>query len=904
VGVSRLGLQICRVIFDYATLCANFTRTNCFGKQVKWLNSFRVRNFKGLKKLRRYVFYFLLGLVLLLGGAVAGVWLGQDRIIALFVEEVNHYLSTPVQVGKMEVSLLDQFPRVSITLTNVRVSGSLPQDTVPLARVRRLYCAFNAWDLWRGHYRIRAVTLTDGRVYVSHDRQGRPNYDVIRYDTTSAPTDKPLAFGLENIRLARIHTTYDDQLRQQRYTVQVREVKAELAVNDMLVDIAARGDTHVEALQLGTDAYFRDKDLVLNTKLRVDRAARVVSIQPSELKVGSAAYGVAGTVNYTQDTDMDLQLDGRDTDLQSVLALLPARIARRLSAYRSRGDVYFGGTVRGTLAGTANPRLDFRFGCRDASFYHPDYKQAVEHVFLTGTFSNGSVHSARTSELELRGVRGTLQGRPFNGSLRYHNFQDPRVALNLRADLDVGRALQFFPVGAVRGGSGTAQLQVTLAGNLREFRASPATAAVQSSGELTLRGVQLRLRDVAQPLSNLNGTFVLLRNDVTVSDFAGWVGNSDFRMSGAFRNVLGWLLVPRQQLLIEANLDSRLLDFNQLLSLKQPSSGATKAAVRPADEYAFRLSPNLALDVRARVQRVRFRRFRGRELVGTLRLRNQMLIAPSLSVAAAGGRASFRGTLDARRPALLHLNSSTSFQRLPLDSLFYVFEDFGQQFITARHLRGTLTASAESDVYFTNSLDPITDKLEAEMKLTVRNGELNNFMPLQKLAMIAGRERLRHLRFAQLTTPVYIQSRTVYLPEMEVRSNARTVSLLRVSGTHTFDQQMDYHLSIPILPGLLSKVVPTGSTAGPSLLLAIKGDENDFQVSYDRSRGQAVRPPATAPAPAPVRRSGLLDGLLNPAAAAPATARPAPPTEPRKPFELKKPEKKPAQPEAGEYFEF
>lgn len=899
-----MGLQICRVIFEYTTLCANFTSTNFLEEEVISLNSFKVRNFTRLKKLRRYVLYFLLGVVLLLGGAVAGVWLGQDHIIALFVQEVNHYLRTPVKVAKMEVSLLDQFPRVSITLTNVVVSGSLPQDTVPLARARRLYCAFDAWDLWRGHYRIRAVTLTDGRVYVGHDQQGRPNYDVIRYDTTAAPTDKPLAFGLENIRLTRIHTTYNDQLRQQRYTLQVKDVKAQLDVNDMLVDIETRGDTHVEAIQLGSDAYFRNKDLALTTKLRVDRAARLVTIQPSELKVGVAAYSVAGTIGYAQDTDFNLKLEGRNTDAQSVLALLPARVVRRLSAYRSRGDVYFGGTVRGTLAGAANPRLDFQFGCRDASFYHPDYKQAVEHVFLTGTFSNGGSQSARTSQLELRNVRGALQGKPFSGSLRYENFQNPNLALTLRADFDVARALQFYPVAAVPSGNGAAQLQVSFAGNLREFRASPSTANVQSAGVLTLRGVQLRLRDVAQPFTNLNGTFQLRRNDVAVNSFAGRVGNSDFQLGGTLRNALGWMLVPRQQLLVEANLDSRLLDLDQLLSLKQPA-GTAADATSPAGSaagngYAFRLSPTLALDVQARVQRVRFRRFRGRELRGTFRLRNQVLSAPVLSVAAAGGQASFRGTLDARRPDVLHLSSSTSCQQLPLDSLFYVFEDFGQQFVTNRHLRGTLTASAESDVYFTKALDPLTDKLEAEVKLTVQNGELNNFMPLQKLSMIAGRERLRHLRFARLTTPVYIQSRTVYLPEMEIRSNVRAASLIRVSGTHTFDQQMDYHLSIPILPGLLSKVVPAGSTAGPSLLLAIKGDEDNFSVTYDRARPQVARPATTSPAP--TKRPGLLDGLLNPAPAAPAAS--ARPTEPRKPFELKKPEKKPAQPQTGEYFEF
>lgn len=832
---------------------------------------------------------------------VGGVWLGQERIIALFVQEANRYLITPVKVGRMQVSLLDQFPRVSITLHELRVSGSLPQDTVPLARARRLYFAFDAWDMLRGHYRIRAVTLTDGQVQVSHDQQGRANYDVIRYDTTATAASQPFAFALENIRLERVRAVYDDQQRQQRYTVQVHDVKAQLDVEDMLVGVRAQGSTRVEALQLGPDAYFRNKDLALTTRLQIDRAARLVTIEPSVLNVGKAAYSVAGRVDYRQATTLGLRMEGRQTDAQSVLALLPARLASRLSAYRSRGDLYFGGTVRGELSAKASPRIDVSFGCRDASFYHPEFRQAVEHVFLSGSFSNGAARAAHTSVLSLRDVRGTLQGRPFSGNVRYVNFQNPTLSLDLRADLDVGRAQRFYPLAAVRAASGTARLQLQFVGNLRQFRAQPASAAVRSSGVLALHGVQLQLRDFRQPFTGLNGNFVLRRNDVAINGFSGKIGNSDFRLNGFFRNALGWLLLPRQQLLLDADLKAQLLDFDQLLRMHQPAGPSRATVAKPAapstpaaGSYGLRISPQLALDVRTDVQRVRFRRFRGQRLTGTIRLRNQLLSAAPLSIMAAGGQASFRGTLDARRPQLLRLSSTISCQQLPLDSLFYAFEDFGQRFITARHLRGSLTARAESDLYFDGALNPLTDRMEAEVNLTVRNGELNNFQPLQKLSMIAGRERLRHLRFAQLTTPVYIQSRTVYLPEMEIRSNVRAASLIRVTGTHTFDQQMDYHVSIPILPGLLQRTAGMGS--GPSLLLAIQGDEDNFRVTYDR-RSSVARPASSLP---PARRPATAAEPPKPVAPVENTTPPAP----RKAFELKKPEKKPAQPQTGEYFDF
>jgi len=842
----------------------------------------------------------------LLGSVFLGVWLGKDRIIGLFVEEANQYLRTPVRVSKIDLSLVDQFPRLSITLRDVVVSGSLPQDTVPLARARTLYCAFNVWDLVAGRYRVRTVSVVDGQVQVRLDAQGKPNYDVIRTsnaEETSSQAGNSFAFALENIRVRRVTAVYTDLARRQRITAQASDLRAKLTLENDQVTIRATGDTHVQAIRLDDDEYVRDKQLKVNANMVVDRRQRLLLIKPSELQIGPAAYGVAGTINYGGATNLNLQFEGHHTDVQSIVALLPPRMAQRFSVYRSKGEVYFRGAVRGLMTSHNDPRVEVSFGCRDASFYHEHYAEGAEHVFLTGTFHNGNEHALRTSTLELARVRGILQGRPFSGDLRYENFTDPSVRLKLQADLDVGRVLHFYPVAAVRGGSGEAKLAFQFAGNLRQFRAQPAALAVQSAGELTLQNVRLQLRDFAQPFTGLSGTFRLEHNDVTVPAFRGRLGHSDFQVKGAGRNGLGWLLLPHQPLIAKADFTASLLDFDQLLRVHTAPRrvGGSKRTRAKADPYEFAVSPNLSLDLNTSVRHVRFRRFRGRDLRGMIRVHDQVVSSPSLGIAAINGYATVRGFVDARQPKLLKVSTTVGCSRLPLDSLFYVFEDFGQSFITSRHLRGSLTASAESDVYFDRQLTPLTDRLEAEVRATVRNGELNNFQPLQKLSMVASREKLRHLRFAELTNNFYIQSRTVYLPEMEVRSNVRAASLLRVTGTHTFDQVMDYHISIPLLPGLLQRPNSSLGASGPSLLLAIQGTEDNFRVSYDRARVQANRASATTNAPARLSEG---PSALNRSAGSTAPLPPAKAPEPRKLFEVKKPEKKQAQPQTGEYFSF
>lgn len=847
-----------------------------------------VRNFgcknKGLLvgRILKIVGLTLLGL---LTAASLALWLGQDWLIGRFVAALNQHLAVPVRASRLDVSVLDQFPRLSVTLHNVVMQGSLPTDTTRLLRARRLYCAFDALDLLRGHYRIRRLTLADGQLHLRRDADSRPNYLVLKPDTTTS-SEQPFALELRGIRLERVRATYADAARQQLFALQTPDLRATVRLAGPRVQVAVTGPAHVETVRLGSDDYFRAKDVVLNVLLDVDRAARLVSISPSTIAVGPATYSVSGTIDYTQAAQLNLQAAARQADLQAVLALLPPRLTQRLAGYQSQGQVYFEGTVRGEWSEQHNPAVEVRFGCRQASFFHPGYRQQVEDVSLAGQFSNGAGRTARTAVLTLRQLRGQLAGKPFSSSFRLENLEQPTLQLELRAELDVARALQFFPVATVRSGAGQASLHLALNGPLATLRRRP--TAQQARGELVLRGVRLQLRDFRQPFTGLSGTLELRGADVAVPGLQGRLGNSDFRARGTVRNATGWALGPGQPVRIEASIVSNLLDFNQLLYAYQPQAGK-RGTGTTAPNSGLHVPARLVLDLHTQARQVRYRRLRGRQLRGTLRLQKQVFSSPGLRLAAAGGQLSVRGTIDAHRPQLLKASTVASCQQVPLDSLFYVFEDFGQHFLTSRHLRGRLTASAESDTYFDGQLRPLPDRLEAQIKATIRQGELLNFEPLQKLSLVASRTTLRHLRFAELRNDFYIQSRTVYIPEMEIRSNVRAAALLRITGTHTFDQQLDYHLRIPLLPGLLPRAAARAD--GPTLRLGIKGTESNFTVRYET--GLPTRPALPGRTPA-----------TSPAVVGPAET--GPPTKPRtRPsWELKKPVKKPAEPQTGDYFEF
>ncbi|MGV3541200.1 MAG: AsmA-like C-terminal region-containing protein [Rufibacter sp.] len=809
---------------------------------VTWLRSVRKKFVLKRKKIAKYFFFAVGGIALVLAVAVGAIYLYQDKIIQLFVTEANKHIKTKVAVEQIEVTLWEKFPAVAINLHNVEITEAVPGSSAPLAKLANIYSTFHLWDLLRGTYHIREIYLEEGEVQIKVLPNGEVNYKFYQDADTSHTGN--LSFNLENIVLANVQVQYHDAPGQQKYQLQARALSAALSIEEAKVAIQAKGKAVVQALHIGESEFLKQKEISLSSQLTIDTKQNIIAIAPSELQVEKAVYQIGGEVMFQEKKNLDLFIQGKNTDVQSLLALLPPRYTKQLARYRSQGDVYFSGSVKGEASAKKNPFIDITFGAKGASFYHPEYKEKVERVNLEGRFTNGQQRNSATSVLELRKITGNLRGKPFSGEVVYRNFLNPDLQANLKATIDVAHVLGIFPVEDIRKGSGQAQVQFSFAGNLKIFKANPGSASIKTSGEVNLKGVNLQFRQHPSALTNLNGTFLFRRNDVAVTDFKGKVGDSDFLLNGYFKNVLAWLFLKNQRLRVEADFVSRTINMDQLLAASAPGGNTGHSTGKAGDgaAYTFHMPANLELDLNASVGNLRFRRFKAKQLQGQVRLQNQVITSPNISLRAAGGRFKVHGSVDARQK-LIRVNSVANLENIRVDSLMYVFEDFGQKFITQRHLQGDLTAHIDSELFFDHTLSPRTDLMQAEIKTSIRNGQLLSFEPLQKMSTFIERRELANLKFSELKNNFWIQERTIYIPEMEIKSSTSRFSNITISGTHTFDQQMDYHLRIPLASAQPKRdkderfgTVAGGSSPSPNLFLIIKGKEGNYKVAYDQEK--------------------------------------------------------------------
>jgi hypothetical protein len=764
--------------------------------------------------------------VTLVVALLISVYLFKDRIINQFIREANKSLGTPISVGKIDVSALTDFPSLAIVFHDVYVEDSYPgKDT--LLTAKKISFRLNPVEVWKGSYNIRALRIENSITRLRINAVGKSNYNVVKEG--SGGTTGTISFDLKNVKLVATEVSYDDRQSKHHHLFHSDFLEASIGVKGDLYKIHAEGDVTTDHIGVGSQFFLVKKEFDATADIDYDDENKIVTINPSTLDLARSAFEVTGTYKFKDKNLIDIEAHGKDTDIQTVLSLLPEGFSRQFRDYQSDGEVYFTFNVRGEMSAKKDPVFSIAFGCTDATVFHPSYNSRITRANLEGSFATPSFSSLEDARLFLKNVHGELNGEPFEADFGLINFDNPMIDLKFKGNLDARSIMSFYPIPGVNEMSGVVKADVEFSGEIGLLKKRATAQQVKASGTLDLADLNLSLGKRPVIVSGLNGSLQFNNNDLALSNCRGVVGNSDFVLNGLFRNSVTFLLFEDQPIGIEADLKSKFLDLDELFGIAFGN--------QTSGEYQFAISPNLYLNFNCAVGALQYRRFKPRKIAGNFFIKNQMAVSRKLSFNAMGGSLTLDGIVDAKNPKAIDVVSGFKLTGVHIDSLFYVFENFDQDFIQDKHLKGQATADINTEMNFNEKLKLFPETLIADISATIKNGELNNFEPLKSLNRYLDDEGLSRLRFGELRNDIHIENKVIIIPQMEISSNVTSIQL---SGTHTFDQRIDYRVTAPLRnkkkidPDEAFGAIEDDGSGRMKIFLKITGTTDDYDVSYDK----------------------------------------------------------------------
>lgn len=733
--------------------------------------------------------------------AVSLVFVYEDEVKSIIIGELNKNLKSEVKVDPKNIDLtfIKSFPKCALEFKDVLILEAIEKkdrDTLIFAENIRLM--FNLKDLWNKNYTINKINISGAQCNLGIDKKGKPNY--IFWKKSEGQSADNLNFALKDISLQSINLKYRNAEQKVKLSLSFKEAVFSGDFGNDQYALQTEGKARLEYLTINKTNLLKQKNLKYDIELDINKSNYKIS--KAELALNEIYIATEGNFKYSDSLETaDFDFTGKNLDIASVLSLLPEKYASRINDYKSEGNFFSKGHLNYKAGQKAN--VSAEFGINNATV---TYKQ--QNMQLTNLNVQGKLSINETEDyLNLQNVSAQLGSNTVSGFCLITNLSNPYLNVNVSVKAKLEDVNNFWPIDTLEYVSGSVQLNAAVKGSLSEMKQSAFSPNVSAEGSATLKDIKTKFKGKQNEININQGGFVLNNRNVAVNDFKLLIGTSDVELNGQLPGFLNYLFDPQQPLVINAALKSNALILEDVL-YGGSNSGAEKVNV-PA---------NLNFDLNASIANFSFAKFEAQSVSGIIAIHNQKIVAQDISLTTMDGKAQVNAIADASGENIT-IKAASDLQNINITKLFYQFNNFGQSTLSDKHLKGFATANVNFTGNWTKELNCDLESVTATGSLTIAQGRLVDFKPLESLSKYVEVSELRDIKFSSLQSAFDIKNQVITIPKTNIKNSALNMELW---GKHTFKNEIDYHIKL-----LLSELLASKKRANKQLDEELEFVEND-----------------------------------------------------------------------------
>ena len=713
-------------------------------------------------------FAWLLGVLLLVLGITLGIlYARQDAIKELVFQSINENLNTEIEVGEAGVSIR-KFPNAAIRLESVRAAGSHSLGDT-LLYVQNLYVEFGIWDILGDEIPIKSISLEKGSIHLLESGQFN-NWSIFKESEDS----ESAALKLESIQLRDIAYRYQNE---------------DLLVAGLFEDLQAKGQFSGSNWRLSLAIQSQGKQFSvegeewLASPIVADGNLEVWGDETMQIKGENIRLATLEGLQlfFKEDLKNSLSFKHEQFRLAELKNLYAVIGMEWPEALKLEGDAQV--QVDLIMAPQTDLRTEIFAEGEDLYLAFEDYvysnvKTKLEY-YRQGAFDRLEIRELQQENLH---VEGTIR-----------QIEKPNLSLRLKVDEGSAFWNSYLPEG-LNMLEGQAQLDLNLKGQFKNWEAINAQSLGKAKIQGSLLVAQAEIEDESQGLFEDIHLKARINNQKLLIDSLYLIhGASDLSVKGQLSNIWNFMGDSSSTLYGDLSLIAQEFHLADFMSDSED-----------AGEESLGMAWKERLDLRSRIHLYQFdfRNFMAEALKGNVKINDEGINADGISLVADKGR--YEGRFDIHTPALgnYRFEAALKADNVEMASVFKSFDNFAQETITGDNLDGRLSIQARIDAPISPELQLDPTKLEALAEMTLRDGHIKDYEPMQELSRFAEVEELKDVSFKTLSNTITISNGAIQIPEMAISSNVLNLDL---SGTHSFENEIDYVVKMRLGDVLFAK---------------------------------------------------------------------------------------------------
>jgi hypothetical protein len=783
---------------------------------------------KKLFKITAWVFGTLIFLFVTLL-VIANIY--KKEIIQKVVAQLNPYLNCEVRLNPndIEFSILSAFPKAAVQFKNVTIFE--PQyiekkDTLCYAKL--IQFEFNWYNLFNKKYDIDKITFQTGQLHLKLLSDGGNNWDIIKKDSSTKKDNADVNFAISLVEAKQLNLNYKDFSNHFSLNNDIDHLNLSGNFYNSDFKIEAEINGMIQDWEINTNHLFKNKKLT--TKIIINKEGDKYAFVNGELGIGKMAYIVNGDLTRSDGSWIThSNIEGKHTDIESVLSLLPKNIADKAGNYKSTGKFNFKAKIDGNINDAEQLSINADFNANKISV-----KESTSNISLVITkFEANYQQEHNKSTIQCKEFATLLNNNPISGNFKIENLKDPSILSHLKAKINLNDLQQFIHIDTLTDLKGYCNADLALLGRWEEIKNNFTSGNNKFEGTAKIDNLYLKFKRADEGMTITSSFITFDNNQITINETPLSFKNNNLSISGRVNNLFGYIS-KEQSLSITGKILADKLEPEKWI-YKDGNNDNKK-------EKATLIIPRINYDLTANIDLLVYDKFTAKNLSGRISQSAQQINLDQISFETLGGKCLLNGTAKQQSEGFSIMGTS-DLTSINITKLFSDLNNFGQQTLQDKNIKGFGTAKIAFllpyDQYMKSKPEGI--KLGADIELS--NGELYQFKPLEKLSAFVKLNELQNIKFQNLKCHVDIINKIISVPKTEIKNSAINIS---INGSHSFDNMVDYHFSLK-LSELLAKRAEAQNKAmnefeqleidendNRELFITMKGPIDKPKISYDR----------------------------------------------------------------------
>ena len=752
----------------------------------------------------------------------------KGKIIDKIKSEANQSVNAKIDFGKVDLSLLRSFPKLSIQITNFEISGINQFEGQKLATVKSLAMTTNLSSLWNsGKMEINKIVIHQPEIVLISDSLGNVNWDIAKENMqeTAESSNKSIQIDLEKIELNKASLVYLDKEAPMQFSLRNGNFVLSGNMKGSNSELNIKGAADSICFDYGKNNFVNNITAQWEGGLQANFDKMAFKFLDNQLSVNQLPVKADGTFVLGNDNyDFDIQFQSPSSTFGDLLGLIPPQYQSYLKEVQTSGNISFSGFVKGIYSEATLPAFSIDLKVDNGRLKYPSLPKEVENINIQASLSKpqGNIDSTTVS---IGQFNANIAGNPLQAKLLIKNpASDPLLKGNLNGRIDFTSVKQAIPLDSFDI-KGIIDAKLAFDGRYSAIEKEQ-YEQFRTDGTISMKGFQFQSKDLPQSINIATAELKLNPKSIQLSRLEGKIGESDFTASGALSQYWQYLM-NRGELNGILKVTSNYLNLNQFIT-SQTTTGDTTIVSKP-----FKVPQNLNLQLQAVANKILYEKMNITGASGLIWVKEQKIILDNLNMNLLNGKMVVSGSYATPNQSEPDFDFKLGIKDFDLPSAAKSLNTVAHFIPVASESSGAFGSDLVLKGKIGDNYIPVFNSLNGIGSISAFNVEIIGSPAFQEIAKYFRKEVFSKVKVSDFTAKINISEGGIDIAPFTTKIAGQEVT---VSGRQTASLDLNYRLNFNVNKRDLSDEVN-------KLIGIVPGSENIqmLPIGIDL-RGNASKP--------------------------------------------------------------